>query len=908
MIHNTKDAIMKYLITLSENFDFHQIKHFSAISISQEMHISRSLASQYLNELVKEDIIFKINSRPVYFFHKKSIENLYRVVIGETDFSDLDDLRDFVSRNGKVENGLHKLIGYNKSLAPVMKQCKEIFEYPPDGLPLIVCGEIGTGKRTMGNMIFKNAIVTGAIPEKSRLLKIDCTPDNGDAIYDYLFQKDAGMIQRLEHPVLMICNAQYMSFKLQNALRKILEKSHCHTMYHRKKEKTIRLMLVMNGIPTQCLNEELLRNIPVIIHFPSFAEKSSEEKEELVIHLIQNEAETMKYAIKVSNTVLRALINASYPMNVLGLKNAIQQMCATAMRKCEETHELVLHSYDLPEHVLQSLPILLDEEVVYIDVQNYVKSEEIDILLDHFDRIIGCIKEGQSFEDCLHEIEHALSRLSDYLLYKQKSEMSQIKGLDVSLNNILDIVLKRRFINIPSNFSFIIAKLFYFHDQYDSSIATWRHQQKIKLDKTIKILKEHMLGETMITEDITRLIEMNLEIKVSDILMIVMIVTLHRYNTQLSSRKMFGLVIAHGYSTASSIADAVNTLLGNYVFESINMPLDITINQIKEILIERLNRMNNNADVIIMVDMGSLEQIGEGLQGITNRSIGVINNVSTRMALNVGYQILQGTRLEDMLSQAAKTNKVEYTIVEKKQNDRIIFTSESGITTAKRVRALFEKSFPMKMPVDCEIVDYHQLLSKGKNHQMFQTGNVLFISGTANPHVEDVLFIPLEGIISSNNIEMIRQGLSKYLLNDQMELLVNNLRKNFTLQNVVQYLTILNPKILLDNVSMAVDLLQAKMHLHFGGKTLIGIYIHICCLIERLVTKSDIEDDKDFHDFEKEHAAFIRYVNDSFQLIMQHYNIEIPTNEVAYLFDFIMADEEQFRDDDFLMKWNKDYK
>ena len=78
MANSTKDLILSYLSDLSENFDFTQVNHFTASSISDEMHISRSLASQYLNELVKEKSVMKINSRPVYFFHRKKMEELYQ--------------------------------------------------------------------------------------------------------------------------------------------------------------------------------------------------------------------------------------------------------------------------------------------------------------------------------------------------------------------------------------------------------------------------------------------------------------------------------------------------------------------------------------------------------------------------------------------------------------------------------------------------------------------------------------------------------------------------------------------------------------------------------------------------------------------------------------------------------------
>ncbi len=139
---------------------------------------------------------------------------------------------------------------------------------------------------------------------------------------------------------------------------------------------------------------------------------------------------------------------------------------------------------------------------------------------------------------------------------------------------------------------------------------------------------------------------------------------------------------------------------------------------------------------------------------------------------------------------------------------------------------------------------------------------------------------------------MIMNRLSKYLNTDELNQLLNDLRKNFTLLNVVGYLTILNPKVLLDNVSMAVEVLQDYMQKKFSGKTLIGIYIHVCCLIERLVTKSAITDFENLETFEQLNQEFIQYVQDAFSVISKRYNITIPTSEIAYLYEFIAADSQ----------------
>ena len=44
------------------------LKEFTTIQIAASLHISRGLASQYLNELYKENRLVKIQSKPVYYF------------------------------------------------------------------------------------------------------------------------------------------------------------------------------------------------------------------------------------------------------------------------------------------------------------------------------------------------------------------------------------------------------------------------------------------------------------------------------------------------------------------------------------------------------------------------------------------------------------------------------------------------------------------------------------------------------------------------------------------------------------------------------------------------------------------------------------------------------------------------
>ena len=73
MCVQTKRELLEYLRDETKTFDAVRMERFSANAIGKKKNISRTLVSQYLNELFKEGQLIKINSRPVYFLHKETI-------------------------------------------------------------------------------------------------------------------------------------------------------------------------------------------------------------------------------------------------------------------------------------------------------------------------------------------------------------------------------------------------------------------------------------------------------------------------------------------------------------------------------------------------------------------------------------------------------------------------------------------------------------------------------------------------------------------------------------------------------------------------------------------------------------------------------------------------------------------
>ena len=129
--------------------------------------------------------------------------------------------------------------------------------------------------------------------------------------------------------------------------------------------------------------------------------------------------------------------------------------------------------------------------------------------------------------------------------------------------------------------------------------------------------------------------------------------------------------------------------------------------------------------------------------------------------------------------------------------------------------------------------------------------------------------------------------LGNILTNDEIKEFDKNLLVNFSLENIVQNITILNPTTLMNYVGDALAKLQRAMKTRFSNKVLVGLYIHISCMVERLVIKSPEITHPDQDRFIDEHSDYIKVFNNSFVDLIKHYNIEIPLAEIMYLYDYI---------------------
>ena len=122
--------------------------------------------------------------------------------------------------------------------------------------------------------------------------------------------------------------------------------------------------------------------------------------------------------------------------------------------------------------------------------------------------------------------------------------------------------------------------------------------------------------------------------------------------------------------------------------------------------------------------------------------------------------------------------------------------------------------------------------------------------------------------------------------------LEENLVREFTIQNVMRQLTILNGEKLMGVVVPAVQALMEKMRCVFSHHIVTGLCLHLCCMVEKLVMHRAVSDGHELDRFAEEHASFIKQVRESFSGVEREYSVEIPLSEIQYLYLYV-SDEKK---------------
>ena len=883
----TRQELLDHLDKITREAKLDSVDSFTTTRIATDINVSRTLASQYANELVREGLVVKVNSRPVIYLHKASFERLLQTTLDSCEYSSMSALL----RDAGVDKAkdFSRAVGNNLSLSPYIEQLKAAVSYPPHGLPVLIAGEVGTGKAFLARLMFEYGKNVGALAPDAKFVRVDCAHYTGS---DSSFLCDVfgsaskpGLLAGLNGGIACFENIERLEGVQNDSVLALIDGQS-------EGEQVVRTVFTTSCPLVDPRVADLARFTPIAIALPPLCERTVEERTALIKHLLRAEGRRVAADVLISRGALRALVEAKFEDNVDGLRASIVSSCSGAYAGADGG-VLAVRSYNLPAGVLGMSDAREDDDRL-LSCDRSAPDESAQGQKRHLERIVESYRSylagNCSFGEFLVASTAAVREYQDHLNFGGCVASPYVLSYERVLNSVFESVSCAHDVDLSRKSSRLLAQCLASQLWGGDSYADWRRDKAEEIANIVALLARHIPATAAVAEQVASAAKSALGLDLDPLSRLVLTLDVNPSVTDKRMRECMGIVCCHGYSTATSIADAANRILRAHVFDAVDMTYDQQVTDVVRPIMRLIDRYPYCKSAVLLVDMGSLTDLVSALRQKTDIDIVTINNASTGLALEVGSALRSGEDVEAGLSQIASLCTPTFSVSRcERVSDAIVFCSESGMDAADMIRRLFAESLPAGAAPELVVVDYYELVANGLAAPALSRVSVRGIVGTMDPGIEGVPFLALESVLYEGPTELLDKVFSRYLDNRGAEAFHANLIKRLTLQNVIASITILNPEKLYAEVSRAVGLLTELTGEPIAPAATLGLYVHLCCLVERLVTKTPVAAHANEKSFSQAHGDFIEAFRSSFADIAAHYRVEVPVTEIAYVFDYISS-------------------
>lgn len=351
-VSETRRDIYSYLDFQTREFDPARLERFTTQDIASAVSVSRNLASQYLNDLVREGLVVKVGTRPLYYLHRHNIERYLQTRIEKSSYQGIDEL--LALRGSCAARNFERAVGHDLSLTSSIERMRVAMGYPPCGLPVLIMGASGTGKTYLAKLMLEYGKDVGLLGPEATLLAVDCArymlnPER--IVDDYLGSGgEPGLIEKGKGGLLLFKNIDALPIPQQEYL--FSEALFAARAEQESPERGLRLVFSSTLPPDSARAGELRHRLPVVVRIPSLKGRTLEERTQIALRFLKDEGRRMGVDVFVSKGAFSCLVNATYEDNISELRRSITNACAEAYLFSKGEGRIVVRTYCLSASVL----------------------------------------------------------------------------------------------------------------------------------------------------------------------------------------------------------------------------------------------------------------------------------------------------------------------------------------------------------------------------------------------------------------------------------------------------------------------------------------------------------------------------------------------------------------------------
>lgn len=909
---------------------------FTAKELSESLQIARNSVSEDLNELVKEGRAIKIKSRPVYFFDLQILEyrSGQKIEVPSDQYLKIKDY--FKSSENQVDtvkyslgdNSNHifnEIIGSNESMEKVIAKLKAAMLYPPFGLNVLLTGEAGVGKNKVAETVHKymESYQQQSIP----FIYFNCSEyhSNPELLTSHLFghvkgaftgadADKAGLIEKANNGFLFLDEVHRLTSEGQEKLFTVLDRRSYSRMgeslYH---PVNIRIICATTEDVQSALLQTFLRRIQVVAQIPSLAERTEKERLELALSFFQQESNQIKKSLKVSEEILKFIANQNYPGNVGQMKSDIQLICAEGyLHSMTKNLKTISIDYNLIEDK-KLLPASADadeqrEEIFFIPGDPSIPADSLLQLpksskqLDPFYSLL--LKEYRelqssnlSHQDISAFLREKIQSHFDYTF--QQKNVARILEYDNPMHYKIDNVVSHIEKSLQLSFTKLKKNILINHIYSLISIVKNTPADSLFLfDKGLVINKLDYFEEVKnICTHIEETFQLNCPPVELSFMSLFLQRLLHEDNTTERKYDNDIIIIAHGESTASSLAGYTNKLFQKNVIQAIDIPFEQPVNETLNLLKQLVDKQNIKK-LVLLVDVGSPMYFGNIISKEFQIDVLMIKDINLLSIIELMNVIMYESTDFNYLLSAMHDRDLKVVLYQKElsyDSQVIIITCATGIGAAIKIRNLLQGTFGDYLPSNLRLLtlSYEETKSIDKLSSYLEEHEYpLAMIGTFETDLLDVPFIPLDILFSEKGIEnlMVVLGYNMDSKSSKViqEEISSNYIQNVSLEAIANYIDVLNPQKLLIEMKSVYEHICRQLDIQPSMLIMLRFLIHCCCTVERLVSDdSTILKSKNFDPGSLDNQKEISVIKLSLRPIELSYDIKFPAIEIKYIYEVL---------------------
>lgn len=872
------------------------INGFSAMEISLIMNIQRTNVSSDLNKLYRDGRIEKIAKKPV----------LYKIKD--------EDIKIEAGDEKVIKDVFDHIIGTSFSLKNASQQARAAIIYPPNGLHTLLLGETGTGKSMFAEVMYNYAKEIGKIKANAPFISFNCADyaNNPQLLVSHIFgvKKGAytgasrdtiGLVEKANEGILFLDEVHRLPSEGQEMLFSIIDKGIYRRLGDAEEEHKVKILIIC--ATTENVESALLktftRRIPMIIQLPALKDRSIEERYALIKNFLKTEVSCIKQSISITANALKAFLLYNCSNNIGQLRSDIKLSCSKAFLEnmMKRDKNICIHSQYLPQYVLSGLfkykekrneiDKFVNQDIIKfcLDENNSREEEKIKII-DFY----GALEEKRKLLESngINEKDIKLIMSLDidtyfkkYILNINKDNLEELyKVVDKKIVDLVSVFLNKASEKMEMQFD---NKILYGLSMHVSSTVERILSGKEIKNHQLEDIKKLYGKEYEIAYDLKAKVENSFHITIPDdeVGFITMFLCIDKEDYE--NEGSVGIIVAmHGECTATSMADVANRLLGEKYAIGYNMPLDQKPEIALENLIEIVKEINKGRGVLLLVDMGSLVLFGDMIYERTKVPVKTIEMVSTPIVLEATRKATLKASLEEIYDWCINLNPhivrsyTDNITINSTLKKKVIITAcITGQGTAIKLKPIVEKKLGV-VSNDIDILNIDIVNKEKFNHNLQKIKaekDILAVVSAVKPDDDSLLYISTSDIFDKEKISLLksRLGLIEEIC-DMREVIEENVKIDSykyieCFKNL--YMRLLSNQVELDSSS------------------LIGLILHIACVIERVLNGQEIVHRKYNEKLIKDNKEKYDFIREILKPIEKAFNIQIPEKEYLIILETI---------------------